>query len=223
VVEQFPNSNYADDVAFEVPYTYFTMGDYETAISGLQQMIEQYPRSSYAPRALMTIGLVQYNNDNTEGAMATFRKVVEEHSTTDEARQALRSIENIYLERGDASAYINYATSTNIGDLSKAEQDDLSFQAAHTLFARGEYQASVEAINAYFDKFPNPLREKHARYIRGVSYYRTGHPKEALHDLNIILNDWTSQYTENTLLTVSELYLGLKQYNEAIVHLKKLE
>lgn len=223
VVEQFPNSNYADDVAFEVPYTYFTMGDYETAISGLQEMIEHYPRSSYAPRALMTIGLVQYNNGNTEEAMATFRKVVEEHSTTDEARQALRSIENIYLERGDASAYINYATSTNIGDLSKAEQDDLSFQAAHTLFARGEYQASVEAINAYFDKFPNPLREKHARYIRGVSYYRTGHPKEALHDLNIILNDWTSQYTENTLLTVSELYLGLKQYNEAIVHLKKLE
>ncbi len=223
VVEQFPNSNYADDVAFEVPYTYFTMGDYETAISGLQQMIAQYPRSSYAPRALMTIGLVQYNNDDTDAAMATFRKVVEEHSTTDEARQALRSIENIYLERGDASAYINYATSANIGDLSKAEQDDLAFQAAHTLFARGEYQASVEAINAYFDKFPNPLREKHARYIRGVSQYRTGHPKEALHDLNIILNDWTSQYTENTLLTVSELYLGLEQYNEAIVHLKKLE
>ncbi|GGG87047.1 hypothetical protein GCM10007415_20880 [Parapedobacter pyrenivorans] len=223
VVERFPNSNYADDVAFEIPYTYFTMGDYETAIQGLQQMIEQYPRSSYAPRALMTIGLVQYNKDDTEGAMATFRKVVEEHSTTDEARQALRSIENIYLDRGDASAYINYATSTNIGDLSKAEQDNLAFQAAHTLFARGEYQGAVEAINAYFDKFPKPIQEKHARYIRGVSYYRTGHPKEALHDLNIILNDWTSQYTENTLLTVSELYLGLEQYNEAIVHLKKLE
>ncbi|MGK6353064.1 tetratricopeptide repeat protein [Parapedobacter sp. DT-150] len=223
VIEQFPNSNYADDVAFEIPYTYFTTGDYDTAIAGLQQMIEKYPRSSYAPRALMTIGLVQYNKDDTEGAMATFRKVVEEHATTDEARQAIRSIENIYLDRGDASGYINYATSTNIGDLSKAEQDNLAFQAAHTLFARGEYQGAVEAINAYFDKFPKPIQEKHARYIRGVSLYKTEHPKEALHDLNIILNDWTSQYTENTLLTVAELYLGLKQYNEAIVHLKKLE
>ncbi len=223
VIEQFPNSNYADDVAFEIPYTYFTMGDYETAIEGLQQMIEKYPRSSYAPRALMTIGLVQYNKDDTEGAMATFRRVVEEHATTDEARQALRSIENIYLDRGDASGYINYATSTNIGDLSTAEQDNLAFQAAHTLFARGEYQAAVEAINAYFDKFPKPIQEKHARYIRGVSLYKTGHPKEALHDLNIILNDWTSPYTENSLLTAAELYLGLKQYNEAIVHLKKLE
>ncbi len=223
VIEKFPNSNYADDVAFEIPYTYFTMGDYETAIAGLQEMIAQYPRSSYAPRALMTIGLVQYNKDDTESAMLTFRKVVEEHATTDEARQALRSIENIFLDRGDASGYINYATGTNIGDLSKAEQDNLAFQAAHTLFARGEYQAAVEAINAYFDKFPKPIQEKHARYIRGVSLYRTGKPKEALHDLNIILNDWTSQYTENTLLTAAELYLSLQQYNEAIVHLKKLE
>ena len=223
VVTQYPNSNYADDVAFEIPYTYFTMGDYSTAIAGLQEMIDQYPRSSYAPRALMTIGLVQYNNEDNEAAMATFRRVVEEHSTTDEARQALRSIENIYLDRGDASGYIEYATSTNLGDLSNAEQDGLAFQAAETLFARGQYEQSVEAINAYFDKFPKPIKEKHARYIRGVSLYRTGHPQEALHDLNIILNDWTSQYTENTLLTASELYLGLEQYNEAIVHLKKLE
>lgn len=223
VIEQFPNSNYADDVAFEIPYTYFTMGDHDTAIEGLRQMIETYPRSSYTPRALMTIGLVQYNQGDNETAMATFNRVVEEHSTTGEARQALRSIENMYLDSGDASGYVNYATSSNLGDLSDAEQDNLAFQAAHTLFARGQYQAAVEAINAYFDKFPKPIQEKHARYIRGVSLYRTGHPKDALHDLNIILNDWTSKYTENTLLTVTDLYMGLEQYNEAIVHLKKLE
>ncbi len=223
VVEQFPGSNYADDVAFEIPYTYFTTGDYDTAIEGLQQMIEQYPRSSYVPRALMTIGLVQYNKDDTEAATATFQRVVEEHATTDEARQALRSIENIYLDQGDASSYIDYATSTHIGDLSTAEQDNLTFQAAHSLFAKGEYGSAVEAINAYFDKFPKPIKEKHARYIRGVSLYHAGHPKEALHDLNMILNDWTSPYTENTLLTVAALYLSLEKYNEAIVHLKKLE
>ncbi|MGV3760843.1 tetratricopeptide repeat protein [Parapedobacter sp.] len=223
VIDQFPGSNYADDVAFEIPYTYFTMGDYETAIDGLQQMIEKYPRSSYTPRALMTIGLVQYNQGDNEAAMATFNRVVEEYSTTDEARQALRSIENMYLDSGDASGYVDYATNSNLGDLSDAEQDNLAFQAANTLFAREQYQAAVEAINAYFDKFPNPIQEKHARYIRGVSLYRTGHPEEALHDLNIILNDWTSKYTEKTLLAVSDLYLGLEQYNEAIVHLKKLE
>jgi len=223
VVEQFPNSNYADDVAFEVPYTYFTTGDYDTAIEGLEQMIEQYPRSSYVPRALMTIGLVQYNKGDIETAKASFQKIVEQYATTDEAGQALRSIENIYLDQGDASSYIHYATSTNLKNLSTAEQDNLVFQAAHSLFVKRQYGPAVEAVNAYFDKFSKPIKEKHARYIRGVSLYRTGHPKEALRDLNIILNDWTSEYTENTLMTVATLYLDLGEYNEAIVHLKKLE
>ncbi|TDS17271.1 tetratricopeptide repeat protein [Sphingobacterium paludis] len=223
VVEKFPSSNYADDVAFEIPYVYFTKGEYDAAIDGLQKMIEKYPRSSYVPRALMTIGLVQYNKDDTEAAMATFQKVVKEYATSSEAAQALLSIENIYLDQGDATSYIHYATSSNVTELSVAEQDNLAFQVGRTLFSRGQYGPAVEAINAYFDKFPKPRQEKYARYIRGVSLYHTGHPQEALHDLNMILNDWTSQYTENTLLTVAALYLNLKQYNEAIVHLKKLE
>lgn len=223
VVEKFPKSNYADDVAFEIPYIYFVKGDYDVAIEGLQKMIEQYPRSSYVPRALMTIGLVQYNKDDSEAAMATFQKIVKDYSKTSEASQALLSIENIYLDQGDATSYIQYATSTNITDLSPAEQDNLAFQAGNTLFSRGQYGPAVEAINAYFDKFPKPRQEKHARFIRGVSLYHTNRPEEALHDLNIILNDWTSQYTEKTLMTVAALYLKLKEYNEAIVHLKKLE
>ncbi len=186
-------------------------------------MVEKYPRSSYIPRALMTIGLVQYNNDEPEAAKATFQKVVEKYTRTAEAEQAMRFIENIYLDQGDASSYIRYAVGTNVSNLSPAELDNMAFQAAQSLFARGEYGAAVEAINAYFDKFPKPRQEKFARYIRGVSSYRTGHPQEALHDLNIILNDWTSKYSENTLLTVAALYLDLKEYNEAIVHLKKLE
>lgn len=223
VVEKFPTSNYADDVAFQIPYVYFLTGNYDGAIEGLEKMIKKYPRSSYVPRALLTIGLVQYNQDNSEAAMATFQKVVTEYSTSREAAQAMRSIENIYLDQGDATGYIQYATSHNIADLSPAEQDNLAFQAGHTLFSRGQYGAAVEAINAYFDKFPKPRQEKHARYIRGVSLYHTGHSREALKDLNVILNDWTSPYTEKTLLTAAALHLSLKEYNEAIVHLKKLE
>ncbi len=223
VVEKFPGSNYADDVAFEIPYISFTTGDYDVAIAGLQEMIQRYPRSSYVPRAMMTIGLVQYNKNDSETALATFQKIVSEYPKTSEAAQAMLSIENIYLDQGDATSYIQYATSNNISELSPAEQDNLAFQACKTLFARGQYGPAVEAVNAYFDKFPKPRQEKHARFIRGVSLYHVDRPEEALHDLNMILNTWTSEYTERTLLTVAALYLKLKEYNEAIVHLKKLE
>src|SRR5690606_862673 len=131
--------------------------------------------------------------------------------------------ENIYLDQGDASGYIHYATNTNISNLTAAQQDNFTFEVANSLFNKGAFEADVEAMNEYFDKLLKRIKEKHARYIRGLSLYRPGHPEEALHDLNIILNDWTSKYTESTLMTVAALYLELKKYNEAIVHLKKLE
>jgi len=223
VMQKYPKSNYADDVAFEVPYTYFLMGQHDEAIEGLQKMVEEYPRSSYVPRALVTIGLVQYNKDENDAALATFKRVVDQYPTTDEAKQALASTENIYLDRGDASGYIKYATSTNIGDLSTAEQDAHTFSVARTLFDRGNWQGSVEAINAYFDKFPKPIQEKHARFIRAESNANLGKDEEALHDFNIIMNDWTSAYTERTLISVSKLHLRNNAYNEAVQVLKKLE
>ena len=223
VMAKYPKSNYADDVAFEVPYTYFLMGDHDQAIEGLQQMVEEYPRSSYVARALVTIGLVQYNKDDNDAAMATFQRVVDQYPTTDEAKQALSSIENIYLDRGDASGFIRYATSTNIGDLSTAEQDAHTFSIARTLFDRGNWQGTVEAINAYFDKFSNPIQEKHARFLRAESNANLENDEEALHDFNIIMNDWTSAYTERTLISVSQLHLRNEAYNEAVQVLKKLE
>ncbi len=223
VMSKYPKSNYADDVAFEIPYTYFLMGNHDQAITGLQKMVEQYPRSSYVPRALVTIGLVQYNKDQNDAALATFQRVVNQYPTTDEAKQALGSIENIYLDKGDASGYIRYATGTNIGDLSTAEQDAHTFSIARTLFDRGKWQATVEAVNAYFDKFPKPINEKHARFLRGESNANLGKDKEALHDFNIIMNDWTSAYTEKTLISVAKLHLRNKAYNEATQVLKKLE
>ena len=223
VIAKYPKSNYADDVAFEIPYTYFMTNQYDKAIEGLQSMVEKYPRSSYVPRALLTIGLVQYNQDNTDAARATFERVVSQYATTDEAKQAIRSIENIYLDKGDATGYIRYATSTNIGNLSQAEQDAHTFGVARNLFERGNYQGAVEAVNAYFDKFPKPINEKFARFIRGESYAQLKQDQQALHDFNIIMNDWTSAYTEKTLISVSKLHLRNKSYNEAVQVLKKLE
>ncbi|SEM63722.1 Tetratricopeptide repeat-containing protein [bacterium A37T11] len=232
LLQKYPESNYADDAHFEIPYTYFLQGSQDTighkalldtAINGLQKMVTDYPRSSYVPRALMTIGLVQFNKGNNEAAEQTFRKVVDQYSTTPEAKQALQAIQNIYLDKNDAAGFIQYANTTSIGNLSTAEQDNLTFQTAYNLYAAGKYTEAVEAINAYFDKFPKPIQEKYARFIRAESLVNTNHPDDALRDYGIILNDWTSTYTERALVSVANLYLKQKKYNEAIVHLKKLE
>jgi len=224
VLSSFPNSDYADDAAFEIAYTYFLKNDGATAKADLQAMIQKYPRSSYIPRAMLTIGLIDYNAGNDDFAVESFKQVIKDYPSTEEAKQALKQIEKIYTDKGDAQTFIAYAATTPIGNYTAAEQENIMYTAANNLYLRGEWQGTVSAVNAYFDKFAvKPIYDKQSRFIRAQSLVNLNRPDEAIVDYNVILNDWTSAYTEQSLISISKLYIARKKYNEAIVFLKKLE
>ncbi len=224
VLSTFPNSDYADDADFEIAYTYFLKNDAPTSKTALQAMIQKYPRSSYIPRALVTIGLIDYNNNNDDLAIESFKEVIKTYPSTDEAKQALKQIEKIYTDKGDAQTFITYAQSTPIGNYTAAQQESIMMTAANNLYLRGDWQGTVAAVNAYFDKFNNkPIYEKQARFIRAQSMVQLNKANDAVDDYNVILNDWTSKYTEQSLISMAKLYMAQKKYNDAVVFLKKLE
>ncbi|GAC1553408.1 MAG: tetratricopeptide repeat protein [Mucilaginibacter sp.] len=224
VLSKFPKSDYADDASFEIAYTYFLQGDGEKAKTGLQDMIQQYAHSSYIPRALVTIGLIDYNAGREDQAVEAFKKVIQDYSSSDEAKLALKQIEKIYTDKGDAQTFITYAATTPIGNYTAADQENIMYTAANNLYLKGNWQGTVGAVSAYFDKFPNkPIYDKQARFIRAQSLVALNRPDEAITDYNVILNDWTSAYSEQSLISMARLYIAQKKYNEAVVFLKRLE
>ncbi|MGF1923171.1 MAG: tetratricopeptide repeat protein [Bacteroidia bacterium] len=223
LLNQFPRSNYADDAGFETAYTYFNKGEFDKSKSDLVDLVAKYPRSSYVPRAFVTIGLVQYNQDQDESALESFKRVINEYPSLPEAKEALEAIKNIYVDKGDANGFIAYASTTPLGNYSLSEQDHIIFQAANNIYLRGDAKAAYEAINAYFDKFPKAIHDKEAKFIRAESLVKLGRSTEAIADYDYILNDWTSDYTERSLISVSKVLMSEKKYNEAIVYLKRLE
>ncbi|GAB2693008.1 tetratricopeptide repeat protein [Mucilaginibacter koreensis] len=223
VLSQFPNSDFADDAAFEMAYTYFLKNDGDRAKSDLLAMVEKYPRSSYIPRALLTIGLIDYNANRDDAAVESFKKVVASYPQTDEAKQSLKQIEKIYTDKGDAQTFISYAATTPIGNYTAAEQESIMVTAANNLYLKGDWQGAVSAVNSYYDKFKNPIYDKQLRFIRAQGLVHLNRYDEAVDDYHIILNDWTSAYTEKSLIGISQLYLSQKKYNEAVVYLKRLE
>lgn len=223
LLSKFPTSNYADDAGFEIAYTYFNKGEFDRSKSDLVDLVAKYPRSSYVPRALVTIGLVQFNQDQDDAALESFKKVIRDYASSPEAKQALESIKLIYVERGDANGFITYAATTPLGNYSMSEQDNIVFLAAKNRYLNGDAKGAYEAINAYFDKFPKAIHDKEAKFIRAESLVKLGRSAEAIPDYDYILNDWTSDYTERSLISVSKVLMDEKKYNEAIVYLKRLE
>ena len=97
------------------------------------------------------------------------------------------------------------------------------YTAANNLYLRGDWAATVNAVNAYIDKFPKPIYDKQSKFIRAQSLVNLGRGEEAVADYNYILNDWTSAYTEKSLISMSNLFIKQGKYNEAVVYLKRLE
>ncbi|CAN5296529.1 tetratricopeptide repeat protein [soil metagenome] len=224
VLTKFPNSDYADDAAFEIAYTYFLKGNGDKAKSDLQALIEKYQRSSYIPRALVTMGLIDYNAGKDDLAVESFKKVIADYSSTDEAKQALKQIEKIYTDKGDAQTFITYAASTPIGNYSTAEQERIMYTAANNLYLKSDWQGTVNGVDAYFTRFPTkPIYDKQSRFIRAQSLVNLDRASEAVADYNVILNDWTSAYSEKSLISMAKLYIAQKKYNDAVVFLKRLE
>jgi len=223
LLKRFPVSNYADDASFEIAYTYFLLGQGDKAKTDLVNLADKYPQSSYLPRTLLTIGLVNYDQQKDAEALQMFKKVINDYKASNEAQQALKLIERIYIDAGNATEFINYANSTSIGNYTNAEQDNILFKSANNRFIQNDWAGTVLAVNAYFDKFPKPIKDKQAKFIRAESYNKLKNYTAAIADYEYILNDWTSEYTERALLSIATIYISDKQYNEAIVHLKKLE
>jgi TolA-binding protein len=223
VLGRYPNSDFADDAAFEIAYTYFLKNEGEKAKGDLQAMIQKYPNSSYVPRALVTMGLIDYNNNQDDQAVESFKKVVQTYPSAEEAKQALKQIEKIYTDKGDAQTFISYAATTPIGNYSAAEQESIMATAANNLYLKGDWEGTVAAVGAYYDKAKRPIYDKQMRFIRAQSLVNLNRPTEAIADYNVILNDWTSAYTEKSLISMAKLYMAQKRYNEAVVFLKRLE
>jgi TolA-binding protein len=216
VLTKFPKSDYADDASFEIAYTYYLQNDTLKAKSAMLDMVQKYPTSSYVPRALVTIGLIDYNAGDDQMAIESFKKVVQDYSSTDEAKQALKQIEKIYTDEGNGQAFISYASTVPIANYTQADQESIMFNSANNLYQRGDWQGTVGAADAYLEKFPNkPIYEKGARFIRAQSLVNLNRPDEAVNDYNVILNDWTSDYTEQSLISMAKLYMAQKKYNDS--------
>ena len=104
---------------------------------------------------MITIGLIDYNSGNDDLAIESFKRVIQDYSSTDEAKQALKQIEKIYTDKGDAQTFITYAATTPIGNYTASEQESIMYTAANNLYLKGDWSGTVQAVNAYFDKFPN--------------------------------------------------------------------
>lgn len=222
LLKDVPESPYADDALYEVARTWGILERYDNAIQAYKQLIREYPNSKYGSKAMLNSGLVYYNSGDIDNATDSYKAIVEKYKGTEEARAALVALKNISIDQNSVDEYITYAKGLGTESIEQQEEDSLTFLAAEKLYIAQRYDDAVDAFEEYTADFANGNYVIVSYFYMADANMQLGKAPEAIKNLEYIVSQPRSIYTEQSLSVLSATYYNEKDYTKALETYKRL-
>lgn len=98
-LDNYPNSDLADDARYGLAETYYARKRYDEAIQEYEKIINKDPKSPKAPAAMLKIGLCQKNLGNYREARKEWQALISRYPFADEAKVAQQRLDDIKGKR----------------------------------------------------------------------------------------------------------------------------
>ncbi len=222
-VSAYPKSTLKDDALFELGNTYVSSGNEQQGLETYDRLISEYRRSSLVPQAMMRQGLVHYNANRNERALGKFKSVVRDFPNTQEAIQAVATAKLIYVDLGRVDEYAAWVKDLDFVEVTDSELDNATFESADKQNLEGKKEAAIRGYVKYIKQFPNGLHSTKANFNLAQLYFGKGQKEQALPNYKFVADKGGSEYAEQALTRVCEIYIGAKDYTSAVPYLERLE
>ncbi len=226
LVENYPNSAYADDALLEMGETYQDIGAFEEALVPLQHLVTKYRgKSTLINQAYLHLGLITYNLGDPEKALVYYKKIFENNPSSKEAKDALAAIEEIYVEDlGKPDEYVAFVESIPGYKVSGSERDSLNYLVAERLYENAEYERAVGAFGEYLAKYPKGFYVLDAYYNRGECHSILKNFDQALPDYEFVIGRGQSRFYLFALEKAALIsYNHAQQFEKSFEYFSKLE
>jgi TolA-binding protein len=224
LVSRFPNSSFADDALFQAGNTQFSLNKSTEAKQTFNSLLQKYPKSDRVAETYLKLGLIEYNNNNYDEALIWYKKVVEKYPNTPNANEAMLIIKDIYIDKGDADAYIKYASKNGNKNLSTSAQDSIVYLSAENQFQKGNLSQAAQGFDNYLLQYPNGFFNLQAKFYRAECNYSLQNFEKALPDYINIANIAQNRFTERSTARAANIYyFDKKDMTQAQNYYTKLE
>ncbi|CAZ96884.1 tetratricopeptide repeat protein [Zobellia galactanivorans] len=222
-VSAYPKSSLKDDALFELANTLISTGQEQQGLQTYQRLINEYKGSSLVPQAMMRQGLVHYNANRNEQALTEFKSVVHNFPNTQEAIQAVATAKLIYVDLGRVDEYGEWVQKLDFVEVSDSELDNATFESADKQNMEGKKDAAIKGYESYIKQFPNGLHSVKANFNLAQLYFAKGEKEKALPYYIFVADKLGSEFAEQSLTRVCEIYIGKQDYATALPYLQRLE
>ncbi len=219
----FPKSKYRDDAMFELGNTYVNEKKTDLAIKIYDRLISEFKDGTYAVRALLRQGLLYYNTGNENGALTKFKKIASDYPKTPEALEAVATARNIYVDQGKVDEYASWVRTLDFVQVTDADLDNDTYEAAEKQYLQNNSKAAISALSNYVSKFPNGLHSLNANFYLAQLYFADGQETKAIPSYEAVIARTRSEFTEQSLARLAQIYIKKNDNVKSIAILKRLE
>lgn len=222
-LQNFKTSQYRDDALFELGNTYVTENKTDLAIKTYDQLLSEFKNGSYNAKAVLRQGLVYYNANKDDLAIIKFKKVAADYPKTPEANEAVATARLIYMDNNQVDQYAAWVKSLGYVEVSDAELDNDTYEAAEKQYLQGNKKQATSSFAAYVSQFPNGLHALKANFYLAQLYFADGMENNAATNYEYVIAKPRSEFTEQALVRLCEIYLKKDNFTKAVPVLKRLE
>ncbi|MBQ5705753.1 MAG: tetratricopeptide repeat protein [Bacteroidaceae bacterium] len=223
LINNFPQSTYAEQAFYEMGRAYVEQERYEQAIASFDELVKRYPSSSLARKAATETAMIYNQTGNNDKAIAAYKKIIATYPQSDEAQIAAQDLKNIYVDLGKVDEFAEFAANTpGMRAVESSERDTLTYVAAEKIYSRGEIAQAKGAFQKYLQSYPQGSFTLDAHYYLGIIFYNQQAPADAQLHFGKVIAFPDNKYSEDAMALSSELYYKAGSYREAMNLYKQL-
>ncbi len=218
-----PKSSYKDDALYELGKAYIAAKENNKAIDTFEQLIATYATSVYAPKVMLKQGLLYFNENNAEKALKKYKSVVSNYPKSKEAQQAVQNARQVYVDIDKVDDYAAWIKDIGYTNFSNTDLDNAMYEAATLKYQANKLPEAVASFKKYLINFPEGLHVLKVNFYSAQANFSLGNSEKSIEGYRFVIAQNTTEYTEQSLSRLSQIYLEKNDWKAATPILKRLE
>ncbi|MBF4485236.1 tetratricopeptide repeat protein [Flavobacterium sp. CSZ] len=219
----YKKSEYRDDALYELGNTYAAEKKNDQALKTYDQLISEYKNGAFTSKSILKQGLIYYNSDRDALALTKFKKVAAEFPKTPEALEAVSTARLIYVDSGKVDEYATWVRTLDFVAVTDAELDNDTYDAAFKQYSQNNSKLAITGFTGYINKFQSGLHSLEANFYLAQLYYTEGSETKSVANYQYVIDQPRSEFTEQSLMKLAQIYLKAKDCDKSIPVLKRLD
>jgi TolA-binding protein len=217
ILEQYPNSEYAQASLFTIGWIFFQNGQYTDAIWKYKEMFVRFPKSELLAKAYNSIGDSYFNMALYDSSIYYYEKVITDFSNSPYVFDAVNGVQLSYIAQGKIYDAINYIDNFVLKFPSLNFSDQLYFKKGEIYYSEGMYAEAKDAFKNFIVRYPKSSLVADAYYWIGKSADNLNLNEEAIINFNNVFNLFrTSEFAASSILEIGKIYRKTGQLQKAL-------